>query len=289
MNSNKLVNMTAKLINGKKIAENIRKDLKNKVKKLKEKPGLAIVIVGDNPASQVYVNMKEKKCKEIGFYSKKIILPENTSEEKLLTVIDELNQDTKIHGMLVQLPLPNHISESLIIDAIIPYKDADGFHPINMGNMLIGKNIIIPATPKGIMKLIESTGVKLEGKHAVVVGRSNIVGKPISILLQQKHCTVTMCHSRTKPLKDYTKQADILVVAIGKARAITKDMVKKGAIVIDVGTNKVYDKLVGDVDEEVKKVAGYLTPVPGGVGPMTIACLLENTLECMELQRKIKI
>ncbi len=277
--------MTAKLIDGKKIAEKLRNELKKKVSKLKEKPGLAVVLVGDNPASQVYVNMKEKKCKEIGFYFKKILLPENTSEEKLLQVIDELNQDNKIHGMLVQLPLPEHIDKNLIIDAILPHKDADGFNPINMGNMLIGNNIIVPATPKGIIKLIESTGVKLEGKHAVVVGRSNIVGKPISILLQQKNCTVTMCHSKTKPLAEYTKKADILVLAIGKARAITKDMVKKGAIVIDVGTNKVYDKLVGDVDEEVKKVAGYITPVPGGVGPMTIACLLENTLECMELQK----
>jgi len=282
--------MTAKIIDGKKIAEDIRAELKKKTSKLKEKPGLAVVLVGDNPASQVYVNMKEKKCDEVGFYSKKIILPENIDEEKLLGIIDELNQDSKIHGMLVQLPLPKHISESLIIDAILPYKDADGFHPINMGNMLIGKNIILPATPKGVIKLIESTGIDLEGKHAVVVGRSNIVGKPISILLQQKNCTVTMCHSRSKPLERYTKEADILVVAIGKARAITKDMVKKGAVVIDVGTNKVYDKLVGDVDfEEVKKVAGYITPVPRGVGPMTIACLLENTLECMELQKKTKL
>jgi len=280
--------MTAKIIDGKKIAEEIRASLKKEIAKLKQKPGLAVILVGNNPASQVYVNMKEKKCEETGFYFKKILLQENTSEEKLLGIIDELNQDNKIHGILVQLPLPNHIDEQLIIDAILPHKDADGFNPINMGNMLIGKNIIISATPKGVIKLIESTGVKLEGKHAVVVGRSNIVGKPVSILLQQKNCTVTMCHSRTKPLAEYTKKADILVVAIGKPKAITKDMVKKGAIVIDVGTNKVYDKLVGDVDfEEVKKVAGYITPVPRGVGPMTIACLLENTLECMELQKRL--
>lgn len=280
--------MTAKIIDGKKIAEKIRQELKKKVFKLKEKPGLAVVLVGDNPASQIYVNMKEKKCKEIGFYFKKILLREDTSEEKLLQTIDQLNQDAKINGMLVQLPLPDHIDEHLIIDAVLPHKDADGFHPINMGNMLIGKNIIVPATPKGIIKLVESTGINLEGKHAVVVGRSNIVGKPVSILLQQRNCTVTMCHSRSKPLEKYTKQADILVVAIGKARFITKNMVKKGAIVIDVGVNKVYDKLVGDVDfDEVKKVAGYITPVPGGVGPMTIACLLENTLECMELQRRL--
>ena len=280
--------MRAKIIDGKKIAEKLRAELKKKVSKLKEKPGLAVVLVGKNPASQVYVNMKEKKCNEAGFYFKKIVLPENISEEELLGKIDELNQDNKIHGMLVQLPLPKHIDEHLIIDAILPPKDADGFNPINMGNLLIGKNLVVPATPKGIIKLIESTGINLEGKHAVVVGRSNIVGKPVSVLLQQKNCTVTMCHSKTKPLAKYTKEGDILVVAIGKARMITKDMVKKGAIVIDVGTNKVYDKLVGDVDfDEVKKVAGYITPVPRGVGPMTIACLLENTLECMELQKRL--
>ncbi|MBU0627659.1 MAG: bifunctional methylenetetrahydrofolate dehydrogenase/methenyltetrahydrofolate cyclohydrolase FolD [Nanoarchaeota archaeon] len=280
--------MTAKIIDGRKVADGLLNNLKKKVSRLKSKPGLAVVLVGNNPASQVYVNMKEKKCADIGFYSKKIILPENTTEEQLLKTIDDLNQDSKIHGMLVQLPLPKHIDEQLIIDSILPHKDADGFNPINMGNLFIGKNIIVPATPKGVIKLIESTGIKLEGKHAVVVGRSNIVGKPIAMLLQQKNCTVTMCHSRTKPLEEYTKQADILVVAIGKARAITKDMVKKGAIVIDVGTNKVFDKLVGDVDfDSVKEVAGYITPVPKGVGPMTIACLMENTLECMELQKRV--
>ena len=280
--------MAAKIIDGKKIAEEIREGLKKKISKLKQRPGLAVVLVGDNPASQVYVNMKEKKCNEVGFYSKKIVLPENTSQEELLDLVNKLNQDQKIHGMLVQLPLPNHINPQLIIDAILPYKDADGLNPLNLGNLFAGKNTIVPATPKGVMKLIESTGIKLEGKHAVVIGRSNMVGKPISILLQQKNCTVTMCHSKTKTLEKYTKQADILVAAIGKPRAITKDMIKKGSIVIDVGTNKVYDKLVGDVHEDVKEIAGYITPVPGGVGPMTIACLLENTLECMELQRKLR-
>ena len=280
--------MAAKIIDGKKIAEEIREGLKKKISKLKQRPGLAVVLVGDNPASQVYVNMKEKKCNEVGFYSKKIVLPENTSQEELLDLVNKLNQDQKIHGMLVQLPLPNHINPQLIIDAILPYKDADGLNPLNLGNLFAGKNTIVPATPKGVMKLIESTGIKLEGKHAVVIGRSNMVGKPISILLQQKNCTVTMCHSKTKTLEKYTKQADILVAAIGKPRAITKDMIKKGSIVIDVGTNKVYDKLVGDVHENVKEIAGYITPVPGGVGPMTIACLLENTLECMELQRKLR-
>ncbi len=279
--------MAAKIIDGKKVAERIRKDLKQKINELKIKPGLAVVLVGDHPASQVYVNMKEKKCREVGFYSRKILLAKETSEQELLRIIDELNNDPKIHGMLVQLPLPQHIDSNLIIDAILPHKDADGFNPINMGNLLIGNNMIVPATPKGIMKLIKSTYVELEGKHAVVVGRSNIVGKPVSVLLQQENCTVTMCHSRTAELAGYTREADILVVAAGKPGIINKDMVKKGAVVIDVGTNKVDGKLVGDVDfKGVSRVASYITPVPGGVGPMTIACLLENTVECMELQKR---
>ncbi len=280
--------MTAKIIDGKKVAAEIRAELKKKVSKLKEKPGLAVVLVGDDPASQVYVRGKDKACQEAGFYSRMIKLGKDTSEEKLLDEVNKLNQDSKIHGFIVQLPLPKHINEQFIIDAILPYKDADGFSPVNIGNLMMGKNTILPATPKGIMKLIESTGINLEGKHAVVVGRSNIVGKPVSLLLQQKNCTVTMCHSRSKPLEKYTKDADILVVAIGKPRLIKRDMVKKGAVVIDVGTNKVYDKLVGDVDfDSVKDVAGYITPVPGGVGPMTITMLLENTLECMELQKRL--
>jgi len=281
--------MSARIIDGEKIAKEIRDTLKKKVKEMRIKPGLAVILVGDNPASKIYVNMKEKNCNEIGFYSKKIILPDNTEELKLLKLIDELNQDSKIHGILVQLPLPPHINAQLITDAIVPHKDADGFNPINMGNMLIGNNLILPATPKGIIKLIESTGIELQGKHAVIVGRSNIVGKPVSVLLEQKDCTVTMCHSKSRPLEKYTKDADILVAAIGKPKFITKDMVKKDVIVIDVGTNKLENgKLCGDVDfDEVRKVASYITPVPGGVGPMTRACLLENTLECMELQRNL--
>lgn len=278
--------MPAKIIDGNKVAQEIRDQLKKEVDKLDVNPGLAVVLVGNDPASEIYVNMKEKNCNQVGFYSKKILLPENTTEMELLKIIDDLNQDEKIHGMIVQLPLPKHINEQLIIDSILPHKDADGFHPINLGNMLIGNNVVLPATPKGVMKLIESTGVSLEGKHAVVVGRSNIVGKPISILLQQKNCTVTMCHSRSKPLSDYTKQADILIAAAGVPKLIKKDMIKKGAIVIDVGTNKVDGKLVGDVDfDEVKEVAGHITPVPGGVGPMTRAMLLENTLQTMKLGR----
>ena len=290
--------MTAKIIDGSKIAADIRAEIKKKASKLKQKPGLAVVLATDNPASKIYVNFKEKACKEAGFYSKIINLHEDVEKKQdkyltdveVLEAVDQLNNDPKIHGMIVQLPLPEGVDEQLVIDAILPHKDADGFHPINMGNMLIGDNKILPATPKGIMRLIESLNLNLEGKHAVVVGRSNIVGKPISILLQQKNCTVTMCHSRTKNLAKHTKDADILIASVGKAKLITKNMVKKGAIVIDVGMNRdEKGKLCGDVDfDEVKKAAGYITPVPKGVGPMTIAMLLENTLECMELQKRLK-
>ncbi len=281
--------MTAKLIDGKKVAENIKKELKKRIAKLGFKPGLAVVLVGDDPASEIYVKYKGKASKDLGFHYELHKLDKDTDEMTLLNLVDKLNQDEKIHGMIVQLPLPKQINENLIIDAIRPDKDADGFNPINMGNMLIGNNNVLPATPKGIIKLIESTGVKIEGKHAVVVGRSNIVGKPTSVLLQQKNATVTMCHSKSKPLEEYTKKADILVVAAGNPRLITKDMVKKGAIVIDVGMNRVMDKLIGDVDfDDVKEVAGYITPVPGGVGPMTIVMLLENVLQCIWLQGKIK-
>jgi len=281
--------MAAKLIDGKKAAENIKKELKKRIAKLGFKPGLAVVLVGDNPASEVYVKNKGIASKDLGFHFELHRLPEDIDEIALLNLIDKLNQDKKIHGMLVQLPLPKQINESLIIDAVRPDKDADGFNPINMGNLLIGDNKVIPATPKGIIRLIESTGIKISGKHAVVVGRSNIVGKPVSILLQQKNATVTMCHSKTEPLEDHTKQADILVVAAGKPRLITKDMVKKGAVIIDVGINKVMGKLIGDVDfDDVRKVAGFITPVPGGVGPMTIIMLLENVLQCIWLQGKIK-
>ncbi|MBW2980497.1 bifunctional 5,10-methylenetetrahydrofolate dehydrogenase/5,10-methenyltetrahydrofolate cyclohydrolase [Candidatus Woesearchaeota archaeon] len=276
--------MPAKIIDGKKIAAEIREGIKKRAKKLKEKPGLAVVLVGENAASNVYVNMKEKDSKEVEFHSVIKKLNENIDEVELIKEVDNLNQDPKIHGMIVQLPLPKHINPQLIIDTILPHKDADGFTAVNMGNLFIGNNMIVPATPKGVMKLIESTGVNLEGKHAVVIGRSNIVGKPISVLLQQKHCTVTMCHSRSKPLEKFTKQADILIAAVGKPKMITGDMIKPGAIVVDVGINRVEGKLIGDVDfESAKKVAGYITPVPGGVGPMTRAMLLENTLECIAL------
>ena len=280
--------MPAKLIDGKKIAAEVIAQVKARVKELKEKPGLAFVMVGSNPASELYVGKKEQMCKEAGFYSIVIKLKEDNSEMELMASVEKLNNDPKIHGIIVQLPLPKHINEMLVIDTILPQKDADGFSPVNVGSMFISRNRILPATPKGVIKLIESTGIKISGKHAVVVGRSNIVGKPVAQLLLQKDATVTICHSKTENIGEITKQADILVVAIGKPRFVTKEMVKAGAIVIDVGTSKVYDKVVGDVDfEEVKKIAGWITPVPGGVGPMTVACLLENTLECIEIQKRI--
>lgn len=275
--------MTAKIIDGKQIAAELREKLKKEAKELKIKPGLAVILVGDDPASQVYVRNKHKACQEIDFYSEVHTLDKLAGIQDILKLIDKLNQDKKIHGMLVQLPLPEQLQNyvNLVQDTVLPFKDADGLHPVNMGNLLMGNNLIVPATPKGVIKLIESTGEKIEGKNAVVVGRSNLVGKPVAMLLLQKNATVTMCHSRTKNLGDVTKKADILVVAMGKAKFIKADMVKKGAIVIDVGTNKDENgKLVGDVDfEKVKEIAGFITPVPGGVGPMTIACLLENTLE----------
>ena len=278
--------MTAKIIDGTSLAKRIREGIKKKVMKLSFTPGIAFVLVGNNPASQIYVEHKQKACKEVGFFSKKIRLDENIDELELLKAVDELNQENKIHGIIVQLPLPRQINSQFIIDSILPHKDADGINPINIGNMVIGNNLIIPATPKGVIKLIESTGITIEGKHAVVLGRSNIVGKPLSILLLQKNATVSICHSYTKNLEELTNKADILVSAMGKPRFVTSEMVKSGAVVIDVGITRVGTKLIGDVDfEGVKKVASYITPVPGGVGPMTIAMLLENTLECIGLKR----
>jgi methylenetetrahydrofolate dehydrogenase (NADP+)/methenyltetrahydrofolate cyclohydrolase len=281
--------MAAQLLDGKLIAEKIKAEIKAKTAKLNPKPGLAVVMVGDNPASQIYVKGKEKACAEVGFVSKKIILDKNASQTEVMKVVDELNQDNEIHGFIVQLPLPEQINARLVIDGILPQKDADGFSPVNMGNMLIGNNIILPATPKGIIRLLKEYKIPIEGKHAVVIGRSNIVGKPTALLLQQGNATVTMCHSKTANLKEIVKQADIIVAAVGKPNMITKDMVKKGAVVVDVGMNRLADgKLVGDVDfENVKKVASYITPVPGGVGLLTVAMLLENTLECYELGKRI--
>lgn len=274
--------MPAKIIDGNRVAERFLQNIRKKVSKLKEKPGLAIVKVGNNPASEIYVGRKLKKAEELGFYVERHDLDETVSQDRLLGIVDELNQNRKIHGMIVQLPLPKHIDEKLVVDAILPHKDADGFTPVNLGNLVNDDNRLVPATARACLELIKSTGEKIEGKNAVVVGRSTIVGKPVSLLLLQENATVTICHSKTKNLAEHTKNADILVAAVGKPKLIKKDMVKKGAIVIDVGINRTPFGLVGDVDfENVKEVAGYITPVPGGVGPMTIAMLLDNTLKAM--------
>ena len=262
------------------VRENQKRETENLFKKYGKRPGLAVIIVGEDPASKVYVANKEKACIEVGFHSELYRMPESTTMEELLSLIDKLNNDDKIHGILCQLPLPKHLDEEKVILAINPNKDVDAFHPVNTGKIMIGNHSFLPCTPAGVMKLIESTGTDISGKECVVIGRSNIVGKPQAMLLLQANGTVTICHSRTKNLKEVTKRADILVVAIGKADFITGDMVKEGAVVIDVGMNRRADgKLTGDVDfESCEKVASYITPVPGGVGPMTITMLLENTL-----------
>jgi methylenetetrahydrofolate dehydrogenase (NADP+)/methenyltetrahydrofolate cyclohydrolase len=283
--------MTAQIINGKEIAQQLRISMKDQVEELKKMgvtPGLAVVILGEDPASQSYVKAKIKACEEIGVYSKCIRLPMETKEAELLQYIEELNNDQDIHGILVQLPLPKHIAEKAVIDAISPEKDVDGFHPVNVGNMLIGDECYLPCTPHGIVKMIQSTGTTIAGKNVVVVGRSNIVGKPVSMLLLQEHATVTICHSRTAELSEFTKKADILIVAIGKAGVIGKEHVSEGTIVIDVGVNRTEEgKLVGDVQfEQVSEVASHITPVPGGVGPMTITMLLFNTLESAKFHHK---
>lgn len=281
--------MPAKIIDGKALANKFLDEVRKKVKEAKEKPGLAIVLVGNNPASEIYVGAKEKTCNSVGVSCERYNLDENVSQDELLKLVDELNQNRKIHGFIVQLPLPKHIDENLIIDSILPHKDVDGLTPLNIGNLVNDNNLLLPATARACLELIKSTGIKIAGKNAVVVGRSNIVGKPTALLLLQENATVTVCHSKTKDLKEHTKNADILVVGVGKPNLIKKDMVKKGAIVIDAGINRVMGKIVGDVDfENVKEVAGYITPVPGGVGPMTIAMLLDNTLKAMELSKGLR-
>lgn len=281
----------AVLIKGPEVAKEIKESIQEELIVLKDEigkvPGLAVVLIGEDPASQAYVKNKEKQSKEVGFYSEVHRLPKETTQKDLLTLIDKLNNDDNIHGILVQLPLPDHIAEEPVIEAISPEKDVDGFHPINVGNLMIGEDCYIPCTPHGVIKMIEYTGEDIKGKNAVVVGRSNIVGKPVALLLLQKHATVTICHSRTKDIGEVCRQADILIVAVGRPKMITGDMVKPGAIVIDVGINRVDKKLVGDVDfESAEKVAGWITPVPGGVGPMTITMLLENTLEAFKRSLK---
>lgn len=278
------------LLDGKALSKKVHEQVKVKVEELKAKydkvPGLAVVLVGDNPASQAYVNRKEKMSAKVGMYSKQIKLPEDTSEEKLLGIIDELNNDDAINGILVQLPLPKHIDSNKVLMAIKPEKDVDGFHPINVGKLTSGlEPSAIPCTPLGIMKMLEEYDVDLKGKKAVVVGRSNIVGKPISLLLLSKHATVTICHSRTQNIQEVCKEADIIVVALGVEKFLKKEMVKEGAVIVDVGINRNQEtgKLVGDADfEAIEPIASAITPVPGGVGPMTIAMLLQNTLNLFE-------
>lgn len=275
--------MTAPIISGKQVSEEIRAGLRAEVEALVKQgltPGLAVVLVGEDPASQVYVRNKEKACHDLGYYSEVHRLSAFTSQEELLALVDRLNRQANIHGILVQLPLPRHIDEKSVIDAIAVEKDVDGFHPVNVGNLVIGDDSLLPCTPAGVIELIKRTGIEMSGKHAVVIGRSNIVGKPVSLLLQRENATVTMCHSRTTNMKELTKQADILVVAIGKANFVDASYVKPGAVVIDVGMNRLDNgKLAGDVDfESVKEVSGPITPVPGGVGPMTITMLMNNTL-----------
>ena len=279
--------MTAQIIDGKKLAQEIRNELKERVAKITSEhrtPALAVVLVGNNPASQVYVRNKIKACQEVGITSVEKRLSEETTEQELLKLIDELNKDDNIDGILVQLPLPKHINEQNIIRAISPEKDVDGFHVENVGSLVTGLKGFRSCTPYGVMKMLESIGYNLEGANAVVIGRSNIVGKPMAIMLLEKNATVTIAHSRTKNLKDVTKNADLIVAAVGKEAIVTADMVKPGAVVIDVGMNRNAEgKLCGDVDtSEVSKVASFITPVPGGVGPMTIAMLLVNTVEGVE-------
>ena len=275
------------IIDGKKISQDIRAEISAEVAAMKaagKTPGLAVIIVGENPASKVYVRNKGKGCEEVGMYSEIIEMAEETTEAELLEKIAELNARCDIHGILVQLPLPKHINERAVIEAISPEKDVDAFAPVNIGEMMLGTAAFLPCTPAGIMQLLERSGISVEGKECVVVGRSNIVGKPIAQLLLAANGTVTICHSRTKDLSEVTRRADILVVAIGKADFVTGDMVKEGAVVIDVGMNRKADgKLTGDVDyASVEPKASAITPVPGGVGPMTITMLLKNTLTAAE-------
>ncbi|NCT37544.1 bifunctional methylenetetrahydrofolate dehydrogenase/methenyltetrahydrofolate cyclohydrolase FolD [Bacillus sp. EB93] len=288
--------MSAQIINGKEIAESVRQEISKEVQQLREKnivPGLAVILVGDNQASQTYVRNKQKACEDLGMHSVLIKKPAELSQEELIQSIAELNQDDSIHGILVQLPLPGHIQEKAIIEAISPEKDVDGFHPINIGRMMTGQDAFLPCTPYGVMVMLEYIDYDLEGKHVVIVGRSNIVGKPAGQLFLNANATVTYCHSRTKDLAYYTKQADVVVAAVGKRDTITSDHIKEGAIVIDVGMNRNDEgKLCGDVAfDEVKNKASYITPVPKGVGPMTITMLMKNTVKsaqkALELNKQV--
>ena len=277
--------MAARLIDGKALALQVREGLATQsaavLAKTGMKPGLATILVGDDPASHLYVKSKQKACDAAGIYIDDHKLPASTTQAELLALIEKENADPKIHGILIQLPLPKHIDSKVVLEAVSPNKDADGFHPYNFGRLVEGHPVFEACTPKGVIKMIESTGVSIEGKRAVVLGRSNIVGKPLALMLLQRNATVTICHSKTKDLPAMCCEAELLLVAIGKAKFVTADMVREGAVVIDVGTNRLPDgKVVGDVDfETVSQKAGWISPVPGGVGPMTIAMLLDNTVE----------
>jgi methylenetetrahydrofolate dehydrogenase (NADP+)/methenyltetrahydrofolate cyclohydrolase len=275
--------MAAQILDGKSLAASIRTALKQKVAALVQRgvtPGLAVVLAGNDAASRVYVRNKTLAAGEIGVHSEQLEFPQDVSQSRLLDTIDSLNKNAKIHSILVQLPLPKHIDSARVLEAIAPAKDVDGFHEVNLGALMAGRPGVVPCTPAGVIRMLESSKIPIAGRHAVVLGRSNIVGKPVAMLLLQKDATVTVCHSKTPQLGAITKQADILVAAVGRAKLVSADMVKPGACVIDVGVNRLPDgKLAGDVDyEAVKEIAGWITPVPGGVGPMTIAMLLENCL-----------
>lgn len=278
--------MAAQMLDGKAMSAELREELALRVQRLKGKgvtPGLAVILVGDDPASQIYVKNKELGCQQVSIHSVTIRLPETASQAELEAQIDKLNADTSIHGILVQLPLPQGLDEAAALARILPEKDVDGFHLLNAGKLFTGQQGVVACTPKGAMEMLHRTGIDLSGKEAVVVGRSNIVGKPMAMLLLQENATVTICHSRTANLAEHTRRADVLVAAVGKPRFITADMVKPGAVVIDVGINRVDGKVVGDVDfDAVREVASWITPVPGGVGRMTITMLLANTIEAAE-------
>ena len=283
----------AAVISGKEVSAKVREDVKKECEELKKlgiTPGLAVIIVGDDPASRVYVNNKKKACAEVGFVSEEYALPAETTQEELMALVDKLTEKPDINGILCQLPLPKHLDEKAVINAISPEKDVDAFHPSNVGKIMIGDYDFLPCTPAGVMELIHYAGIDVSGKNCVVIGRSNIVGKPMSMLLLHENGTVTICHSRTKNLKEICCGADILVAAVGKAKFVKADMVKDGAVVLDVGINRDENgKLCGDVDyDEVEKKASYITPVPGGVGPMTIAMLMKNTLKAAKVQNNIE-
>lgn len=282
----------SKIIDGKAVSAQVKERIKAETAELKKQGievGLAVVIVGDDPASKVYVRNKKRACEEVGFNSYEFALPEDTTEEQLLELVQKLNADDKVNGILVQLPLPKHLDDKVIINNILPEKDVDAFHPVNVGKIMIGDYSFLPCTPAGVMELIASSGTEIAGKECVVIGRSNIVGKPQAMLLLHKSGTVTVCHSKTKNLKEVCQRADILVAAVGRAKMITSDHIKEGAVVIDVGMNRDENgKLCGDVDfEDCKEKAGFITPVPGGVGPMTIAMLMQNTLTAAKVKNGI--